>query len=208
MPTTTIEVHYPRRGALGLRGSAAPLDWEVSIPPNERDGERHVFTLDLPEGAVLELKPVLDGERFSTGRNYNVLAGDALVLHPTFDKTCGTLEDEVRSIHSPQLGKDVRYRVFLPPSYHEHEERRYPVLYAQDGQALFTKSPDPIDGTSWRMDAALDELWELGAMEETLVVAVYTDYGRLEMLSPTVDERHGGGDAPKYRDFLIETLKP
>src|SRR5262249_27734295 len=159
-------------------------------------------------GSVLELKPVLDGGRFSTGRNYNVLAGDALVVHPTFDRTQGALEPEIRSLFSPQLGKDVRYRLFLPPSYHEHAERRYPVLYGQDGQARFTASPDPIDGKSWRMDAALDELWELGAMEEVLVVAVYTDYGRLEMLSPVPDEKHGGGDGPKYRDFLIETLKP
>jgi predicted alpha/beta superfamily hydrolase len=208
MPRTTIEVHYPSRAPLGLRGSAAPLSWHETLAPHEKDGERHVFLFDVPEGAVVELKPVLDGGRFSTGRNYNVLAGDSLVLHPTFDKTCGTLEDEIRSVHSPQLGKDVRYRVFLPPSYHEHEERRYPVLYAQDGQSLFTRSPDPIDGKSWRMDAALDELWELGAMEEAIVVGVYTDYGRLEMLSPTPDEKHGGGDGPKYRDFLIATLKP
>ncbi|HKC26031.1 MAG TPA: alpha/beta hydrolase-fold protein [Thermoanaerobaculia bacterium] len=209
MPTTTIEVHYPsRRGELGLRGSAAPLSWKESLAPQERDGGRHRFTLDLPAGSVLELKPVLDGGRFSTGRNYNVLAGDTLVLQPTFEKTHGTLEEEVRSMPAPQLGRAVRYRVFLPPSYDEYEERRYPVLYAQDGQALFTSSPDPIDGKSWRMDAALDELWELGAMEEVLVVAVYTDFGRLEMLSPTADDRHGGGDGPGYRDFLIETLKP
>ena len=108
MPTTTIEVHYPSREPLGLRGSAAPLSWTESIPPKERDGERHVFHFDAPDGAVIELKPVLDGGRFSTGRNYNVLAGDALVVHPTFEKTCGTLEDEIHSIRSPQLGKDVR----------------------------------------------------------------------------------------------------
>jgi predicted alpha/beta superfamily hydrolase len=208
MSTTTIEVHYPRAESLGLRGSAAPLCWTESIPPDERDGERHVFRLDLPAGSVLELKPVLDGERFSTGRNFNVLAGDVLVVHPTFHRTSGTLEKEIQSLFSPQLERAIRYRVFLPPSYDEHAERRYPVLYAQDGQALFTASPDPIDGRSWRMDAALDELWELGAMDEVLVVAVYTDFGRLEMLSPLPDEKHGGGDGPKYRDFLIETLKP
>src|SRR5262245_2350210 len=126
MATTTIEVHYPSTNPVGLRGSAAPLSWTESTPPSERDGERHVFTLDLPVGSVLELKPVLHGGRFSTGRNYNVLAGDALVVHPTFDRTQGTLEPEIRSLFSPQLGKDVRYRLFLPPSYHEHEERRYP----------------------------------------------------------------------------------
>jgi predicted alpha/beta superfamily hydrolase len=45
-------------------------------------------------------------------------------------------------------------------------------------------------------------------MEEALVVAVHTDEGRLGLLSPTADPEHGGGDGPKYRDFLTETLKP
>jgi predicted alpha/beta superfamily hydrolase len=209
VPTTTIEIHYPTaKGALGLRGSAPPLSWKASREADEVDGERHLFTLELPQGEVLEFKPVLPGERWSCGRNYNVLAGGSLSVHPTFDKTVGTLEEKPRTLRSAELGRDFTYRVFLPPSYDEHPERRYPVLYAQDGQSLFTATPDPFDGRSWRIDDALNELWELGAMEEVILVAVHTDLDRLEILSPTPDPKHGGGSAPLYRDFLAHTLKP
>ena len=96
----------------------------------------------------------------------------------------------------------------MPPSYEEHRTKRYPVLYAHDGQALFSAAPDPGDAHSWSMDAALNELYEYGVIEEIIVVAVTTKERRIEMLSPTADRQYGGGGADRYLAFLVATLKP
>lgn len=206
---TRVEVRYPgARGRIRLRGDREPLSWkDEPLEPTAVQGDRHLFDVELPDGSLLEFKPLLE-ERWSCGRNYTIQSGATLVVDPHFERTFGRLESDLQSLHSPELGRDVKFRVFLPPSYDELEEKRFPVLYAQDGQSLFTDHPDPIDGRSWRMDDALNELCELDAMEEIVVVAVWTDVDRLEMLSPTRDKTYGGGDGPRYRDFLADRLKP
>ncbi|HVY45448.1 MAG TPA: alpha/beta hydrolase-fold protein, partial [Minicystis sp.] len=40
------------------------------------------------------------------------------------------------------------------------------------------------------------------------VVAVHTRERRLETLSPSRDARYGGGEGPRYLDFLVDRLKP
>ena len=52
---------------------------------------------------------------------------------------------------SPGLDRDLT--VYLPPSY-GRGERRYPVLYMQDGQNLF--DPKESFAGSWRVDIAMD----------------------------------------------------
>jgi predicted alpha/beta superfamily hydrolase len=200
MPPTTVEVTSPRAlGAVGLRG-APPLSWTETARPSAAKGSTRIFTLDLPDGAALDLTPVREDGRFASGRNATVLAGETLRLFPYFEEA-GVLDEAPRTLFSPQLGRPVAFRVFLPPRYGELDARRYPVLYAQDGQSLF-------GAESWMLDETMNTLWGLGAMEEAIVVAVYTDEGRLDMLSPTADDEHGGGAGPRYRDFLTDTLKP
>lgn len=200
MPHTTVEVTYPRAlGDIGLRG-APPLSWTETAPPSSAKGSTRIFTLDVPDGLAVDLKPVRADGRFASGRNATVLAGGTLRLAPYFEEA-GVLDAEPRTIFSPQLGRSVSFRVFLPPGYGELDARRYPVLYAQDGQSLFGEE-------SWHLDETFHTLWGLGAAEEAIVVAVHTDEGRLDMLSPTPDPSHGGGAGPRYRDFLTDTLKP
>ena len=43
----------------------------------------------------------------------------------------------VRQFHSEILPDDRAVSVYLPPQYLEQKERRFPVLYLQDGQNLF-----------------------------------------------------------------------
>src|SRR5262249_30326962 len=97
---------------------------------------------------------------------------------------------------------------WLPPSYEERSDRRYPVLYVHDGQAAFTRTADGDDAQSWRLDETLDRLIQIGAMQEIIAVGIHTDRGRIEMLSPTVDPEHGGGEGQHYLDFLVDELKP
>src|SRR4051794_3842152 len=89
---TVIEVVYPpHRGAIGLRGSHAPLSWQHTTPPDERSGDRHLFHIPVPPGEVLELKLVRNEEDWAAGRNYAVHAGDHLHLEPHFDAQKCTL---------------------------------------------------------------------------------------------------------------------
>jgi predicted alpha/beta superfamily hydrolase len=127
-------------------------------------------------------------------------------VRPYFDRAHGVLEAPHR-VAAPQLGRDVEVQVFLPPSYDEHHARRYPTLYAQDGHVVFSTGQDPF-GPPWRLDDTLNELYALGAVDEIIVVGVTTREGRLELFTPTRDPRYGGGDAPRYLEFMTDTLKP
>jgi len=209
MPKTTIEVHYPwALGKIGLRGDREPLSWRTSAAPDEVVGNRHVFKLELDEGEILEFKPVRGDGAWARQRNHTVIAGDSVVVEPYFEASQLSIEAEARTLYSKELKRSIRFQVALPPSYHEHHEKRYPVLYAQDGHAVLSTGADPIDGRSWEMDTTLDQLYELGAIEEILVVAIHTNDRRLETLSPSRDATHGGGDGPRYLDFMVDTLKP
>ena len=76
---TIVEVRYPsRRGRIGLRGSHAPLSWEHTQPPDEEDGDRHLFRIAIPAGELVELKLVRNEEEWAAGRNFTVHAGDDL----------------------------------------------------------------------------------------------------------------------------------
>jgi predicted alpha/beta superfamily hydrolase len=169
------------------------------------EGQLRVFEVTVPPGEVLEFK-VTRGDTWSRERNHSVVAGESCRVRPYFDRERGELVP-LQTLASPELGRSVEYEVFLPPSYGEHTDRRYPTLYAQDGHVIFTTGSDPF-GPPWRIDETLDELYQLGAMEEVIVVGIHTREGRLEMLTPSRDARHGGGDAPLYLEFLTETLKP
>ncbi len=213
MPRTVIDVLYPSElGTIGLRGNTPPLSWTASVPPTSvvpgPTGDVHRFELEFPEGQLVECKPIRDEHLWSGERNYALLAGESLTVAPHFQRAKGLLMNAEPLIYSPQLGYDIHFRVFVPPSYDEQRAERYPVLYAQDGQALFSAARDPGDPHSWRMDDALDQLYEFGVIEEIIVVAITTKEKRIEMLSPMPDRTYGGGRADAYLDFLVNTLKP
>lgn len=139
---TIIEVAYPReRGTIGLRGSAPPLSWTTTTtPPTATLGDRSVFELAIADGEMVDVK-IVRGNDWAHGRNYTLHAGDHLHLRPAFERTTCRLMPPVVLPTSPW---PLRYQVLLPPSYDEQSSRHYPVLYAQDGQALWSSSSDPF----------------------------------------------------------------
>ena len=109
----------------------------------------------------------------------------------------------------PQLKRTRRVWLYLPPGYHTHPERRYPVLYLQDGQNAFDQFTSFAG--EWGVDETLDELHTQGRdLGGCLVVAV--DNGgprRLDEYSPWRNPRsRRGGEGEQYVDFLALTLKP
>lgn len=200
---TWIEVHYPAAlGPIGLRGSHAPLSWESTTRPTRTNGDDHLFCVPLRTDELLELK-VVRGEDWAIGRNYVVHAGDHLRIEPCFDHAAPVFERDLQIEHE---GRVAKLDVLLPPSYREQPDKRYPVLYVLDGQSLWTDSQDPF-GT-WGMDATLGSLYELGAIDELIVVGVDTSRDRLAVLSPVPDAHYGGGDGEAFLRLVTEGVKP
>lgn len=202
-PVTVIEVVYPpHRGAIGLRGSHAPLSWEHTERPAVMEGDRHIFRLNVPKGEIFEIKLVRNEEEWAAGRNYSVHAGDHVLLEPYFDGGAPALEP-VETLDF--AGQKITFEVLLPPGYAEQESRRYPVLYALDGQSLWSTSSDPYG--VWALEKTLEGLHELGAVEELIVVGVHASDRRLELLSPVADPQHGGGEGPAFLAAIVDHLR-
>ncbi|MGC2402925.1 MAG: alpha/beta hydrolase-fold protein [Acidobacteriaceae bacterium] len=99
--------------------------------------------------------------------------------------------------------------VYLPPMYHTSPERRFPVLYMQDGQNLFDPATSFVPGNYWHMGETADGLIEVGLIEPVIIVGIYnTGEKRIEEYTPVRDIRLGGGLANAYGRMLVEELKP
>lgn len=199
---TVIEVVYPAdKGAIGLRGSSAPLSWEHTEPPVSVDGDTHVFKVILRTDELLELK-VVRGEDWATGRNYHLHAGDHVRIEPYFDHE----KAEFEMVELPFGDKTIKADVLLPPSYMEQPTKRYPVLYALDGQSLWSHSQDPFG--IWELDGTLASLNELGVVDELIVVAIHTGEDRLDLLGPVEDSNYKGGKGHEFLSWICDSLRP
>ncbi len=104
----------------------------------------------------------------------------------------------------PQLRRRRRISVLLPWDY-ATSNKRYPVLYLQDGQNLFE---DSAPFGTWGVDRRLAALAQNG-VPGFIVVAI--DHGgseRVREFSPYDSQRWGEGLGQEYARFLAETLKP
>jgi predicted alpha/beta superfamily hydrolase len=118
-----------------------------------------------------------------------------LRLHPQFTTR---LMDEKRD-----------FMVYLPPRYEAEPDRRYPVLYLQDGQNLFDPDTSFIPGKYWRVGETADELIVTGAIAPLVIVGIYnTGRYRINEYTHIEDKRLGGGRADAYGQMLVEELKP
>ncbi|MDX1931297.1 MAG: alpha/beta hydrolase-fold protein [Capsulimonadales bacterium] len=101
--------------------------------------------------------------------------------------------------------------IYLPPGYHRPSEknRRYPVLYLQDGQNLFDGATAFLPGKEWRVDETADRLIRANRIEPILIVGIYNSgMERINEYSPQKDRKYGGGKADAYGDWLCHELKP
>lgn len=203
---TVIEVCYPvARGTLGLRGHGGGLSWDETMPPTRQEGDISFFELRLGEHELVELKIVRNDDDWAAGRNFYAHAGDYFTIEPCFDRTISQVVPMEPVMHEG-LAEPIAMDVLLPPSYDEQDNKRYPVLYVLDGQSLWSFSNDPFG--VWNLEHTLDRLFELGAVEEIIVVALRTDRDRIGLLSPMPDPTHGGGQGPTFLAAIVETVKP
>jgi predicted alpha/beta superfamily hydrolase len=99
--------------------------------------------------------------------------------------------------------------VYLPPMYKADGDRRFPLLYMQDGQNLFDSETSFIKGNYWRLGETADALIKDGAIEPLIIVGIYNSgVKRIDEYTPVEDKRLGGGQADAYGRMLVEELKP
>jgi enterochelin esterase-like enzyme len=133
----------------------------------------------------------------------------ALNLQTGFSQEC-LIRDEV--VHSQRLGAARAIHVFLPASYQTDSQRRYPVLYVQDGQNIFSTAGTncAFGWGSWQLDRTADKLARAGKMPEIIMVAVdnsparRAEYGGLHHAPGSVTN----SAFESYEVFLITELKP
>ena len=200
MNQQTIRVIYPAGGGqIALRTEE---DWDVDLSPVSMDGCVSEFSIET-ERPFFYFKPILicDGERqWSRGENYLAVAasGSPFDVHPYFreDARCSVCE-LMPALASP-AGVEHRFRVFLPPGYHENTLKKYPILYMHDGNNLFLKEEAFLANT-WRTDEVLGVLDKMNAIEEVIVVGIHPNKRMREYTSPGYED---------YGRFLVEKLKP
>ena len=205
---TTVRVHYDvgYGNRITIRGSKAPLSWTTGTNATWSTGNIWTLSWSNTVGDV-ELKPLVNDASWATGANYRIKAGATVDLYPFFGAASGRLQT-VSNVYSPQLGNSRTLLVYLPPSYAENPLKRYPVLYAHDGQNLFNAAT-AFGGVEWRMDETANALILNGSMDEVIIVGVYNgDANRIYEYTPCCDPQYGGGGADKYERFLIDTVKP
>jgi enterochelin esterase-like enzyme len=99
--------------------------------------------------------------------------------------------------------------VYLPPGYHEQAQRRFPVLFLQDGQNLFDGATAFIPGMDWHVGQTADYGIQAGLVEPLIIVGIYNaGKQRLGEYTPTRMPKLGGGRANRYAKFLLEEVRP
>jgi len=112
-----------------------------------------------------------------------------------------------------RIFRNTRFlRVWLPPDYDDAEnyDRRYPVLYLNDGQNLF-ESSTAFAGVEWQVDETADRLIRAGAVPPIIIVGIdntgrerireYMPHRSTHPMMLRVRGRH-------YPDFLMKEVMP
>ncbi len=114
----------------------------------------------------------------------------------------------IHTIHEqfeiPQLIKTRRITALLPWNYND-SDKRYPVLYLQDGQNLFD---DFAPFGSWELDKRLRHMASQGQADFIVIAIDHAEKERIAEYTPSVKTKLGKGDGLQYADFLATTLKP
>jgi hypothetical protein len=174
MQKQLIRVVYPTDGGrIALRTEE---NWNSNIETHSvgQNGSLSEFWIRT-ERPYFYFKPVLVSDssvQWSRGENFLAVAtsGAPLEIYPYFreDTRCSVCE-LMPPLVGPS-GAQHRFRVFLPPGYHENTLKRYPVLYMHDGHNLFFKE-EAFVGNTWRTDEVLEMLDKMSAIEEVSSLA-------------------------------------
>src|SRR5262245_49549110 len=123
----------------------------------------------------------------------NLMPRQAAQPQASTAQTASTSGVEYGSLQSPSLGKQLKFAVQLPPSYHSDTKRRFPVLY-------FLHGMNGNEGEFERrgVAAAITKLRDEGKIGEFVIVAPAGEN------SFYLNAKNG----PQYEDAIIQDLIP
>jgi len=134
-------------------------------------------------------------------------------VSPDFVRAEGAAGDLRLHRFSSRIFRNTRFlRVWLPPGYDDPEnaDRRYPVLYLNDGQNLF-ESATSFTGVEWGADETADRLIRERVVPPLLIVGVdnagkerLREYMPHRSLQPVILRVQG----TRYPNFLIREVMP
>lgn len=177
-------------------------DWDLDIEPVNSDPEagRYEFLVESAEPFLYYKALVLtdDGrELWAQGPDRLATAGSSRIndTFPSFSAA------EARVTEPEALESEFgtwTYRVYVPAGYDGNHLHRYPVLYMNDGQNLFSRFGPQLDA-AWSVESTLTRLHEMSSIEHVIVVGVFPHDRMVDYT------REGEED---YANFLAKALKP
>lgn len=220
----------PEKAPLFLAGNLPELgNWSAAgVQLNRQPDGKWSATIDLPAGASIEFKITRgnwetvekgpDGQEI--GNRTHTVNGDATIDVvvarfaagiPALPKDLSTRTGDLRvhdKFRSKVLGNARRIWVWLPESYENDAQERYPVLYLQDGQNLFDNATSFAG--EWRADETAGRLLADGKIRPLILVGIdHAGAERLNEYGPTRDATvNAGGKAADYARFVLEEVKP
>jgi predicted alpha/beta superfamily hydrolase len=114
----------------------------------------------------------------------------------------------IRDFDSPPEGLQRRLRIYTPDAYDSEPDRRFPVVYMQDGQNIFSHPESALFHT-WCANATMQRMVEERRIAPWVIVAVDHGPDRFAEYSPWAEPRFkADGRGQLYGDFLVSHLKP
>lgn len=106
----------------------------------------------------------------------------------------------------PGLGRERGLRLYVPPSYTDHPDRRYPVIYMHDGQNLFDDKT--AYSGEWGVDETLNDIAKRTGFEAIVVGIDNGAEKRMSELNPYPGPKLKEAEGPDYMRFIVEVVKP
>lgn len=185
--TRTLRVAYPPgNGRMVLR---TEQDWERNVEPVTVSEDGSVSTFELATNQpFLYFKPCLrDGSatHWALGSNKLLIMTerDVRVVYPYFFGSETGRYTPLIELPSKILGRCHKIRMYAPPGYDENTLSRFPCVYMQDGQNLFFPE-EAFMGHDWKVEATGDTLRTMGAVEDFIILGVYSDDRMKEYTKP------------------------
>jgi len=185
--TRTLRVAYPSgHGRIVLR---TEQDWEKDLEPVAVSEDGNVSTFELSaDQPFLYFKPCLvesGTTHWALGPNKLVIMTekDVRIAYPYFFSPEAGRFSSLVELPSKILGRDHKLRGYLPPGYDENTLSKFPVVYMQDGQNLFFPD-EAFMGNDWKVGTTSDTLRSMNAVEDHLVLGVYSGDRMAEYTKP------------------------
>lgn len=128
----------------------------------------------------------------------------ASLKRPIESKGSVNVSRVISKVLMPYLSLDRKLWIYFPPSYHKLN-KRYPMIYIQDGQNLFDIKTSGYG--EWGVDAVLDSLSKTYKGEYMVIGIDHSGSTRITEYNP-FDSKFGKGTGDNYVDFIVNTLKP